>query len=242
MPYLTTELKYVPLPQELKWKARGIAVLEFKGHALIMAAINYQSSVDRSFIKRGGLPTPRAALFLILIFGACMMLPLSCALAQDDSMPSPRGSAVASPKAPWGQFDVVEEEAPPPVWMQILDWFPNRLVDFIDIFRVDVGVGPAYGAVARVTKWGQFGYRQMAPFSVRVGPRGRRFPAMIESSSEIGIGPAFIESKDREVCSGELGAGIDLIAGGYIGVCVDELFDFAAGVFFWDPKDDDPIR
>ncbi|WKZ56610.1 MAG: hypothetical protein QY326_07720 [Bdellovibrionota bacterium] len=177
-------------------------------------------------------------ILLILV----LMHPL-CASAADDSQPSPRQPlATASPKNPWGDFEVIREEKPPPTWMRVLDWFPNRLVDFIDIFRVDVGAGIAYGGVVRITKWGQLGYRQVSPLSLRVGPRGRHFPAMVESSNEIGIGPAFIQSKDRDICSGEIGVGVDLIVGGYAGVCVDEVFDFLAGIFFWDPKDDDPIR
>jgi hypothetical protein len=63
---------------------------------------------------------------------------------------------------------------------------------------------------------------------------------MVESSNELGIGPAFIDSSDRKVCPGEIGLGADLaVAGLYAGVCVDEVADFLAGLVFVDLKDDD---
>ena len=49
----------------------------------------------------------------------------------------------------------------------------------------------------------------------------------------------FSRSKDRSVCPGEIGLGVDLFLGVYAGICVDELADFATGIFFLDIKDDD---
>ena len=63
---------------------------------------------------------------------------------------------------------------------------------------------------------------------------------MVESSNEIGIGPAFISSADRDICTGEIGAGADLfIIGGYGGICVEEVADFLTGLLFIDIMDDD---
>jgi hypothetical protein len=119
-------------------------------------------------------------------------------------------------------------------------WIPNRVLDFIDIFRVDVGVGPSFGAVARVTKYGEVGYRMMAPASLRVGDFGREMPIMVESSNEFGVSPLYVDSKDRTVCPGEIGLGADVfLVGAYGGLCVDEFADFLAGLFFIDLKDDD---
>ena len=119
-------------------------------------------------------------------------------------------------------------------------YLPNRLLDLLDIFRVDVGVGPSFGAVARVSKWGQVGYRDMSPLSVRVGLRGRRVPIFVERSAEFGIGPAFLSSPERDIRPLELGAGADLLlAGAYLGVSVDEFVDFFAGIIGFDPGDDD---
>ena len=152
---------------------------------------------------------------LLLALGSTLM-------AQEDGA----SSVQASPKRPWG--------------VHILLWPSNRLMDFVDIFRVDFGVGPSYGAVVRISKYGQLGYRAMAPTSVRMGDFGRKAPFIVESSNEYGVGPRFVNSKDRKVCPGEFGAGVDvLIAGGYGAICVEEFFDFAAGLFFIDVMDDD---
>ena len=119
-------------------------------------------------------------------------------------------------------------------------YIPNRLLDLVDIVRADVGVGPSFGAVARITKYGQVGYRTFSPISLRVGPRGRKLPVFVERSSEIGVGPAFLQSHDREVTDAEVGLGADLIlVGAYAGISFDELVDFIAGFACIDIKSDD---
>jgi hypothetical protein len=147
----------------------------------------------------------------------------------------------ASPKKGWGDFTVVKEtEGEEPWWMAVLLWAPNRVLDFIDIFRVDVGFGFSRGAVLRLTKYGQVGYRTMNPASLRIGDFGRRAPYLMEHSSEFGIGPTFVQSKDRHVCTGELGIGADVfVAGAYVGICPEEAVDFLAGIFFLDFEKDD---
>ena len=146
-----------------------------------------------------------------------------------------------SPKPPWGEAPFAQEAGEPSFsWVDVALWLPNRLMDFIDIFRFDIGIGPAHGAVVRITKYAQAGYRRMTPGSLRLGDFGRRPPAMIEEDGESGVSPYYRESSDRPVCPGEIGAGADLLAvGAYGGVCVDELADFVAGIFFIDLKEDD---
>jgi hypothetical protein len=159
-----------------------------------------------------------------------------------DTEPAVADMVEASPRDGWRSLPVAgtETDGEGPWWSQALLWIPNRVIDFLDIFKLDVGAGPAAGAVIRVTEYGQVGYRQMLPASVRVGLLGRRFPAMIEHSNELGIGPAFLDSKDRRVCPGEIGVGADLLfVGAYGGICADEFVDFLAGIFFLDLKDDD---
>lgn len=144
-----------------------------------------------------------------------------------------------SPKAPWGEFQVIEEQEPS-VARKVLLWLPNRLLDIWDIFRIDVGAGPSLGGVIRVSKYLQAGVRTMKPISLRVGDLGRQAPIIIERSNEIGIGPAFLASKERLICPAEIGLGVDLfIVGAYGGICLDEVFDFAIGIFTLDPKRDD---
>ena len=147
-----------------------------------------------------------------------------------------------SPKAPWTDSGEVEQpkKEEHSIFTKILLWPVNRVLDIIDILRFDLGVGPAIGAVVRVTKYGQVGYRQTIPASLRIGTFGRRLPVQLEYSEEIGVGPLFKESPIRKTCIGEVGMGADvLVFGAYAGVCPEEIFDFAAGIFFFDPFDDD---
>ncbi|MDZ4784772.1 MAG: hypothetical protein SGJ02_01720 [bacterium] len=122
---------------------------------------------------------------------------------------------------------------------RVLWWLPNRVLDLIDIFHVDVGAGPTLGGVIRVTKYGQAGIRIISPLSLRVGLFGRRVPVLLESSSEIGIGPAFKQSKDRKICSGEVGLSLDAFLGVSAGICFDEVADFIVGLAGFDLKNDD---
>ncbi len=119
-------------------------------------------------------------------------------------------------------------------------YIPNRVVDLFDVFRADVGVGPAVGGVVRISQYGQAGIRTVAPASLRVGLFGRQLPVKLESSNEFGIGPAFVKSKDRKVTPAEVGVGVDLfLVGAYLGISLDELLDFGVGIFGGDIKGDD---
>lgn len=176
-----------------------------------------------------------------LILFCLTLLYTAPSVAQPLPIPPPIVDLViASPKQPWVDLAISQVNPNSPWWSVALLYIPNRLLDLIDIFRLDVGVGPSVGAVVRVTEYGQLGYRQMLPMSLRVGDLGRRFPAMLETSNEFGVGPAYVDSTDRPVCPGELGLGGDvLVAGAYAGVCVDEVVDFLGGLLLIDFKNDD---
>lgn len=146
-----------------------------------------------------------------------------------------------SPNDPWtsSRLEVLEKEEPTTL-TKVLLYLPNRILDLIDIFRLDVGVGPSTGVVARVSSELQAGYRTMHPASLRVGTFGRDYPWMLETSSEFGVTPAFVASKDRDICRSEIGAGLDVfIVGAYGGICLQEVFDFLAGIFLIDLNQDD---
>ncbi|HMO16495.1 MAG TPA: hypothetical protein PKA63_01705 [Oligoflexia bacterium] len=119
-------------------------------------------------------------------------------------------------------------------------YIPNRLLDILDIFRVDVGVGPAVGAVARITPHGQVGARLMMPLSLRLGLRGRKSPVFIEHTSEMGVGPLYLDSPQREPTPLEIGIGADLlIFGAYFGISIDSIFDAITGFAGFDISEDD---
>jgi hypothetical protein len=180
----------------------------------------------------------RLFLSILLLLG---LLPINNIHAQEDTHFDDTLEMVpTSPKEAWTDPSLIHQTEDSSWFRDVLLYLPNRFLDLVDVFRVDVGVGASVGGVVRVTKYVQGGYRQMAPVSLRVGDFGRTFPVMVESSSEVGISPAFKQSADRDVCEAELGLGLDvLILGGYGGVCLDELADFIGGIFLIDFKDDD---
>lgn len=178
-------------------------------------------------------PMKRSILLYIMAAGIVLT---SAAWAEDNfsSIEAP-----ASPKKPWQQFQVISEHKPTRL-MQVLLYLPNRILDFWDMFRIDVGVGPAAGAVVRLTKYVQFGYREPLPWSFRVGDFGRRAPFLLEESAEGGVSPYYEPSPQRTACKLELGTGVDLlIVSGYIGICTEEVPDFMAGILMYDPALDD---
>ena len=184
-------------------------------------------------------------ILLALFCAASFLGPMAAAASAQVVVPVPIPVPMldlvpASPKAPWVDLPSVQVGNNSPWWSQVLLYIPNRVLDLVDVFRVDVGVGPSFGAVVRVTEYGEAGVREMLPMSVRVGDFGRRAPFLLETSNEFGIGPLYVDSSDRKVCPAEVGLGADLlVAGAYAGICFDELLDFAAGLIFIDLKDDD---
>lgn len=177
----------------------------------------------------------RTTLLLLFALIAISGFPVTATAQTETEAATPEVDA--SPNDGWTALPKTEESS---TGRKILLWLPNRIMDFLDIFRVDLGVGPAAGGVVRVTKYAQAGYRQMLPMSARVGLMGRQSPVMLETSNEIGVGPVFIQNSKRNVCAGEVGIGLDLlVAGGYAGICFDEVVDFFGGIFTLDPKDDD---
>lgn len=182
----------------------------------------------------------RKIIYAALCLTAVLVTRPACE-AQPLPLPPQVGDLVpTSPKEAWGDLGAIQSGEGSPWWSDVFLYIPNRVLDLIDVFRVDVGVGASVGAVVRVTEYAQLGYRQMAPVSLRVGDFGRQFPVLVETSNEIGVSPAFKQSADRDVCSAEIGLGGDLlIVGAYGGICLDELADFVGGLFLIDFKDDD---
>ncbi len=165
---------------------------------------------------------------------AVLLLIVRAACAEDLYAP-------ASPLRPWPPNfpeTALQQPRDQSPGRRALLWLPNRLLDLLDVLHVDAGIGRAYGFTARLTKYGQAGYRHIDE-SFRIGLFGREAPFLLERQDEFGIGPWY-ENGERHICSGEIGAGGDLfLVGGYAGVCFDELADFFAGIFLWDYKGDD---
>jgi hypothetical protein len=177
----------------------------------------------------------RTALARLLITYLTLILPL---WAQDDLIEPIPDHVLVSPNEGWLK---IPENDDVPIGDQLLYWLPNRLLDFWDILRVDAGVGPSYGGAVRVTRFLQAGSRNFVPGSLRVGAMGRRLPIMLETSDEEGFAPFdYFPSAQRDVCTYEVGVGLEfLVAGAYLGVCPEEIFDFIGGIFLLDFEHDD---
>ncbi len=144
-----------------------------------------------------------------------------------------------SPYEGWEQLPPFEAEEPS-ITYQILTWIPNRVLDLLDVFRFDVGAGPAVGASVSITRSFQAGYRDFFPGSVRVGNFGRTYPWMYEDSPEHGLTPWYKQSSDRNLCPYQLSLGVDvLLVGAHLGFCPTGFFDFLGGLVLLDPQFDD---
>lgn len=137
--------------------------------------------------------------------------------------------------------DTILDEGEQSVFRKVLWYIPNRLIDLVDIIKVDLGVGSAAGATLRMTRYGQMGGRYIDPASYRLGLRGRSFPMFIERESEYGFCGSFEQSSARHVTPLEIGANLDLGLGIYLGVSIDELADFFLGFVLLDIKEDDLV-
>lgn len=127
-----------------------------------------------------------------------------------------------------------------PLWKRVLWYLPNRVLDLLDVLHVDVGAGPALGAVGRLGSYVQAGARGIIPpGSVRVGLMGRRAPLMIETASEFGVSPVFVDSADRKVDTLEIGLSADVLLGASVGLNIGEIPDFFAGFVGADFSGDD---
>lgn len=194
-------------------------------------------------------PAPARPVIALAALIFTLLVPLVPTMADPGEVARDAIEVATSPKAGWESLDLDDAgsylparkgfQKRDPWWITAALWIPNRVLDFIDIFRADVGVGGAYGGVLRVSEAGQVGYRIMDPGSVRIGDFGRRLPFVYEQTSEWGAGPDFKLSKERTVCTGELGLGVDLGVGIYLGICPEEALDFVAGIFTFDVMKDD---
>lgn len=228
-------------------KPKTLAAFCFAGALTFAGPLHAQSSggypLDRAPIYEDDITTGRESV------SADERDAFGLGTRADEPIPDyPRdGSSGVSPKGGWNDLDNIPNAAEgsagarprTPVWKRALLWVPNRFLDLIDIFKLDAGIGPTYGGVVRLSRHGQAGYRKVDPWSFRVGLMGRQAPVMVEEYSERGVGPDFTQSKQRKVCRGEIGVGLDLIAGLYVGLCPDEIVDFVAGIAAEDPFDDD---
>lgn len=191
--------------------------------------------------------TPRyLRLFALLLLLSTLLFTSACGPRQVEPSPEIDGAPRIEAKEEYSRAmlgpdaGLAASAAPRAIGYAVLYYIPNRILDLIDIFRVDVGIGVSFGAVVRLTRYGQVGYRGFAPRSFRIGLRGRRSPIFLERYPEYGFGPGFKNTGARLPSRYEIGAGADaLLVGAYAGISLDELLDFLGGLVFLDFKGDD---
>ena len=129
-------------------------------------------------------------------------------------------------------------------------YFPNRVFDLADIFRLRLKVGPGLGVTARATDFAAFyaGYQKTA-FVGLPGPRypgGFRPPYGLEYQR--GLVMAGVDASDEMLHPprygfSEVDVGVHLgLIGAEFGLDPFELADFLAGWFFLDLRSDDAPR
>ena len=117
-------------------------------------------------------------------------------------------------------------------------YLPNRLLDLVDIFRANIGVGRGWGLNLRATRFLTGAASEYD--TIRFGMRGREMPRYEEYVDECCLGLMGLELGHFDRSSFEVGATAHL---GYIGAeagfDLDETVDFLLGFACIDYREDD---
>ena len=127
-------------------------------------------------------------------------------------------------------------------WTEAALYVPNRALDFGDIARAGVDVGPGFGVDVRATKFGKAAL--MSRLSAGIGPQSfRHLPVHVGVENYIAAGPVELspsagidwphETFDLRV---ELHA---LLIGAHAAINLGGIVDFLLGFIGLDPSDDD---
>ena len=141
-----------------------------------------------------------------------------------------------------------ETEPPPaegkqrPIIVDILLYIPNRVLDLFDIPRLGVSVGPGLGVDLTATK--ALNVTLMAKASVGLGFQTfRHLPVEAAAYSAVGVGPLeAVADPGLAWYRSDLDFRAELhllLIGAHVAVEVGEIFDFLAGILFFDPEEDD---
>ncbi len=140
-----------------------------------------------------------------------------------------------------------EEESSPGVWHSIVWYLPNRVLDFLDIFRARVRVGPGLAANARITDLADAYIGEYHTWYLGLpGPRmGQELGWFAGEEQEKGIKFLGVDASDDldnepDYSPTEINLGLHLlIVGTELGFDPVELGDFLAGFFLIDAREDD---
>ena len=153
------------------------------------------------------------------------------------------GCGTLRPPAPAPHREEVIGE--PPELVQVAMWAPNRVMDALDIVRFGGGVGPGIGVDIRATRLAQVS--ALSGLAFGVGWQGRwNSPVLSDTRGFLSAGPVTLGSTslnkllswqrtDWEIRA-EAHAGLVLAQAA---VDLYQVYDFAVGLLFYDPGEDD---
>jgi len=157
-----------------------------------------------------------------------------------------RPAAAPSVTAAAATASVQEDDGDGGAARGVLLYLPNRVFDLLDVVRARLRVGPGVAVSLRATEVADLylgGYTTI--WGGLPGPReeaGVNWPWGLEGRAGLELGPADLaaEAVDPDYGAFEIGLGVQaLVVGGDVGVELDELLDFLAGLLTFDPSDDD---
>lgn len=135
-----------------------------------------------------------------------------------------------------------------PTWAEKLVWYlPNRVLDFMDIFRIRAKVGPGLAAGARFSDaFSFYGGAASSAYAGLPGPRNQAlWPRILGRQNERGMVLMGVDATDVTIFPpdyeySEIGLSAHLLLLGLdLGVSPSEFFDFIAGWFGADVRGDD---
>ena len=143
-----------------------------------------------------------------------------------------------------GEDKKAEKKEEDSLTVSILKYPVNRVLDVIDVFRLNLAVGPGIGLNIRPTKFAQVGLETYVSARAGLGKNGslifKRYGlAYLESEVlTMGVGPFYTGGKQRGYT--EVGATAHLgIVGAEAALDLSEIADFFLGFAMVDFKDDD---
>lgn len=120
----------------------------------------------------------------------------------------------------------------------LLYYVPNRALDFLDIWRLNVGFGCGFGVNVRATELAEIGFGQYE--TTRFGMKGRVLPVYEENIDEAGIAILGYVNGCLQRDPTEVGADLHLgIIGAQAAASLAEAADFFAGLILIDLQGDD---
>lgn len=120
----------------------------------------------------------------------------------------------------------------------VVDYVPNFVHDFFDIFRVGVGVGEGYALDARATHLLDAGVDRSSVKAYGIGGRGILMAGDQFESDHAGVTVLGMTAGNNDHPSHEIGVTVGYMAGVGLSVDIAKALDAFAGLIFIDTEGD----